>query len=49
MTQNKFEGALDRKFTTYNPQVVLDDVFLLGIDGTVKRTEWRWIALECRG
>ncbi len=35
--QNKYEGALDRNFTTYNPQVVRDDVFLLGIDGTVKK------------
>jgi hypothetical protein len=33
---NKFEGTLDRNFTTYNPQVVRDDVFMLGIDGTVK-------------
>jgi hypothetical protein len=35
---NKFEGVTDRNFTTYNPQVVRDDVFMLGIDGTVKRT-----------
>ncbi len=34
---NKFEGVLDRNFTTYNPQVVRDDVFMLGIDGTVKK------------
>jgi hypothetical protein len=34
--QNKFEGLLDRNFTTYNPQVVRDDVFQLGIDSTVK-------------
>jgi len=34
--QNKFEGALDRNSITYNPQVVRDDVFMLGIDGTVK-------------
>ena len=34
---NKFEGAMDRNFTTYNPQVVRDDVFMLGIDGTVKK------------
>ncbi len=34
---NKFEGTLDRNFTTYNPQVVRDDVFMLGIDGTVKK------------
>ena len=34
---NKFEGVLDRNYTTYNPQVVRDDVFMLGIDGTVKK------------
>ncbi len=34
--QNKFEGVVDRNFTTYNPEVVRDDVFQLGIDGTVK-------------
>jgi hypothetical protein len=34
---NKYEGTLDRNFTTYNPQVVRDDVFMLGIDGTVKK------------
>src|SRR3984885_8718017 len=33
---NKFEGVTDRYFTTYNPQVVRDDVFMLGRDGTVK-------------
>ncbi len=37
MPQNKFEGVTDRNFTTYNPQVVRDDVFMLGIDGTVKK------------
>jgi hypothetical protein len=37
VNQNKYEGALDRNFTTYNPQVVRDDVFQLGIDGTVKK------------
>ena len=35
--QNKFEGVTDRNFTTYNPQVVRDDVFMLGLDGTVKK------------
>src|SRR6185295_9936724 len=35
--QNKFEGVLDRNYTTYNPQVVRDDVFQLGIDSTVKK------------
>ncbi|MGZ4983628.1 MAG: hypothetical protein ACXV9Q_05980, partial [Chthoniobacterales bacterium] len=35
--QNKFEGVTDRNFTTYNPQVVRDDVFMLGIDGSVKK------------
>jgi len=34
--QNKYEGVLDRNYTTYNPQVVRDDVFQLGIDSTVK-------------
>ncbi len=34
---NKFEGTMDRNFTTYNPQVLRDDVFMLGIDGTVKK------------
>ena len=33
---NKFEGVTDRNFTTYNPQVVRDDVFMLGHDSTVK-------------
>jgi hypothetical protein len=33
---NKFEGTVSRNFTTYNPQVVRDDVFMLGRDGTVK-------------
>ncbi|HJT81902.1 MAG TPA: hypothetical protein VJ719_11950, partial [Chthoniobacterales bacterium] len=34
---NKFEGVTSRFYTTYNPQVVRDDVFMLGIDGTVKK------------
>lgn len=34
---NKFEGVINRNFTSYNPQVVRDDVFMLGIDGTVKK------------
>lgn len=34
---NKFEGTMDRNFTTYNPQVVRDDVFMLGLDSTVKK------------
>lgn len=33
---NKYEGITTRNFTSYNPQVVRDDVFMLGIDGTVK-------------
>jgi hypothetical protein len=33
---NKFEGTTTRNFTTYNPQVVRDDVFQLGIDATYK-------------
>ncbi len=35
--QNKYEGVTDRNFITYNPQVVRDDVFMLGIDSTVKK------------
>ncbi len=34
---DKFEGVTDRNFTTYNPQVVRDDVFMLGLDGSVKK------------
>jgi hypothetical protein len=34
---NKYEGVMDRNFTTYNPQVVRDDVFMLGLDGSVKK------------
>jgi len=37
VAQNKYEGIIDRNFITYNPQVVRDDVFMLGIDGTVKK------------
>jgi hypothetical protein len=33
---NKFEGTVSRFYTTYNPQVVRDDVFMLGLDGSVK-------------
>ena len=33
---NKFEGITMRNFTGYNPQVVRDDVFQLGIDATYK-------------
>ena len=33
---NKYEGVTDRNFTSYNPQVVRDDVFQLGIDATYK-------------
>ena len=33
---NKFEGITTRNYTSYNPQVVRDDVFMLGLDGTVK-------------
>jgi hypothetical protein len=33
---NKYEGTTTRNYTTYNPQVVRDDVFQLGIDATVK-------------
>ena len=33
---NKYEGVNTRNFTSYNPQVVRDDVFQLGIDATYK-------------
>jgi hypothetical protein len=33
---DKYEGITTRNYTSYNPQVVRDDVFMLGIDGTVK-------------
>jgi len=33
---NKYEGTTTRNYTSYNPQVVRDDVFQLGIDATVK-------------
>jgi hypothetical protein len=36
VTTNKFEGTVSRNYTTYNPQVVRDDVFMLGLDSTVK-------------
>jgi hypothetical protein len=31
---NKFEGTTTRNYTSYNPQVVRDDVFMLGRDAT---------------
>ncbi len=33
---NKFEGTTTRNFTSYNPQVVRDDVFQLGVDASYK-------------
>jgi hypothetical protein len=33
---NKFEGVTDRNFTSYNPQVIRDDTFQLGVDATYK-------------
>ncbi|MSU23484.1 MAG: hypothetical protein EXS32_06625 [Opitutus sp.] len=33
---NKFEGTTTRNYTGYNPQVVRDDVFMLGRDATYK-------------
>src|SRR5438874_2235983 len=33
---NKYEGITTRNYTTYNPQVVRDDAFQLGIDATYK-------------
>lgn len=36
MAANKFEGTSSRNYSSYNPQVVRDDVFMLGIDSTAK-------------
>jgi len=36
VSANKFEGTQTRNYTTYNPQVVRDDVFQLGKDATYK-------------
>jgi len=36
MAGNKFEGTTTRNFSSYNPQVVRDDVFMLGKDSSVK-------------
>ncbi len=36
MAANKFEGTTTRNFSSYNPQVVRDDVFMLGLDSTAK-------------
>ncbi|MBA4150073.1 MAG: hypothetical protein H0X66_18330 [Verrucomicrobia bacterium] len=33
---NKFEGVNTRNYTSYNPQVIRDDVYMLGKDSTVK-------------
>ena len=33
---NKYEGTVTRNYSTYNPQVVRDDVFMLGKDATYK-------------
>ena len=33
---NKYEGNITRNYTSYNPQVVRDDVFMLGKDATYK-------------
>jgi hypothetical protein len=33
---NKFEGITTRNFTSYNPQVVRDDAFQLGVDASYK-------------
>jgi hypothetical protein len=33
---NKFEGTTTRNFTSYNPQVVRDDVYQLGVDASYK-------------
>ncbi len=36
VASNKFEGVTTRNYTSYNPQVIRDDVFMLGKDSTVK-------------
>ncbi|NUN94667.1 MAG: hypothetical protein HUU16_00695 [Candidatus Omnitrophica bacterium] len=36
MPANHYEGGDSRNYTTYNPQVARDDVFMLGISGSVK-------------
>lgn len=36
MAANKFEGTTTRNYSSYNPQVVRDDVFMLGRDSTAK-------------
>ena len=36
MASNKFEGTTSRNFSSYNPQVVREDVFMLGKDSTAK-------------
>ena len=36
MAGNKFEGTSSRNFSSYNPQIVRDDVFMLGKDSTAK-------------
>lgn len=36
-TANHFEGEETRNWATYNPQVVREDQFILGVHGTVKR------------
>jgi hypothetical protein len=36
MAANKFEGTSSRNYSSYNPQVVRDDVFMLGKDSTAK-------------
>jgi hypothetical protein len=33
---NHYEGTVTRQYASYNPQVVREDVYMLGINGTVK-------------
>ena len=33
---NHYEGATTRQYASYNPQVVREDVYMLGINGTIK-------------
>jgi hypothetical protein len=33
---NHYEGQITRQYSSYNPQVVREDIYMLGINGTVK-------------
>ena len=36
---NHYEGTMTRQYSSYNPQVVREDVYMLGINGTVKKNK----------